>query len=103
MNVHQASNLLKALANEHRLMILCHLVSGEKSVRELEELVGLRQTTLSQHLARLRHEGMVSTRREAQNIYYALNSTEGSRILEALHGLYCEPGELPKEPQKISA
>ena len=60
-NLQEASNLLKAMSNEHRLLILCNLVEGEKTVRELEELVGLRQTTLSQHLARLRYEGLVTT------------------------------------------
>ncbi|TNF91490.1 MAG: ArsR family transcriptional regulator [Gammaproteobacteria bacterium] len=99
INLQEASSLLKAMSNEHRLMILCHLVDGEKTVRQLEELVGLRQTTLSQHLARLRYEGLVSTRREAQNIFYSLSSEQGSHLLEALHGLYCvKPGTSNHEP-----
>lgn len=89
-NLQQASSLLKAMSNEHRLLILCNLVEGEKTVSELEELVGLRQTTLSQHLARLRYEGLVSTRRAAQNIFYSISSDEGNRILDAIHGMYCQ-------------
>ena len=88
-NLQEASNLLKAMSNEHRLLILCNLVEGEKTVRELEELVGLRQTTLSQHLARLRYEGLVTTRRAAQNIYYSISSSEGNQLLGAIHGMFC--------------
>ena len=88
-NLQEASSLLKAMSNEHRLLILCNLVEGEKTVRELEELVGLRQTTLSQHLARLRSEGLVSTRRSAQNIYYSISSSEGNQLLGAIHGMFC--------------
>lgn len=88
-NLQEASGLLKAMSNEHRLLILCNLVEGEKTVRELETLVGLRQTTLSQHLARLRYEGLVSTRRSAQNIYYSISSNEGNQLLDAIHGMFC--------------
>jgi DNA-binding transcriptional ArsR family regulator len=88
-NLQEASGLLKAMSNEHRLLILCNLVEGEKTVRELESLVGLRQTTLSQHLARLRYEGLVSTRRAAQNIYYSISSNEGNQLLDAIHGMFC--------------
>jgi DNA-binding transcriptional ArsR family regulator len=88
-HLHEASSLLKAMSNEHRLLILCNLVEGEKTVRELEELVGLRQTTLSQHLARLRYEGLVSTRRSAQHIYYSISSNEGNQLLGAIHGMFC--------------
>ena len=88
-NLQEASGLLKAMSNEHRLLILCNLVEGEKTVRELENLVGLRQTTLSQHLARLRYEGLVSTRRSAQNIYYSISSNEGNQLLDAIHGMFC--------------
>jgi DNA-binding transcriptional ArsR family regulator len=103
MNLQEASSLLKAMSNEHRLTILCHLVDGEKTVRQLEELVGLRQTTLSQHLARLRYEGLVSTRREAQSIYYSLSSEQGSHLLAALHGLYCaKPGTSNHEPANFA-
>jgi len=95
-NLQEASSLLKAMSNEHRLLILCNLVEGEKTVRELEELVGLRQTTLSQHLARLRYEGLVSTRRVAQNIYYSLSSNEGNLLLDAIHGMFCDRENSPE-------
>ena len=75
-NAHRASRLLKALSNERRLMVLCHLSQGEKSVGELERAVGLGQSALSQHLARLRRDALVRTRREAQTIYYSLASAE---------------------------
>lgn len=88
-NLQEASSLLKAMSNEHRLLILCNLVEGEKTVRELESLVGLRQTTLSQHLARLRYEGLVSTRRAAQNIFYSISSKESNQLLDAIHGMFC--------------
>ena len=86
-----ATALLKSLGNENRLMILCQLVDGEKSVNELEALVGLRQSALSQHLAILRRENLVATRRKAQFIYYSLASTEARTIIEALYSLYCAP------------
>ena len=85
----EASHLLKALGNERRLMILCLLVDGEKSVGELVRSVGLSQSALSQHLARLRRDRLVCTRRSAQTIYYGLAGAEARAVLEALHGLYC--------------
>ena len=84
-----ASNLLRALGNEHRLLILCHVASGEKSVTELQGLVGLRQSALSQHLARLRRDGFVTTRREAQTIYYSVKGQEAKRLIDLLYELYC--------------
>lgn len=81
--------LLKAMANEHRLAILCRLAPGEASVGELTEAVGLSQSALSQHLARLRAEGLVSTRRAAQQIFYSLASEPAKRLMETLHDLYC--------------
>ncbi len=92
-NAQAASRLLKTLANPHRLMILCHLVKGEHAVGELEHLVGLSQSALSQHLARLREEGIVSSRREAQKIYYSLKDDKAESVLQALYGLYCRNGE----------
>lgn len=83
-----ASRLLKSLANERRLLILCHLIQGEKSVGELEKLVGLSQSALSQHLARLRKEALVSTRREAQTIFYSVASHEARAVLETLYDLF---------------
>lgn len=83
------SDLLKVLANETRLLVLCQLLDEEKSVNELEELVGIRQSALSQHLAILRRERLVTTRREAQFIYYALASDEVRSIMNALYDVYC--------------
>jgi len=85
----QASRLLKSLANERRLLIICHLIKGEKSVGELEQLVGLSQSALSQHLARLRKEALVTTRREAQTIFYSLTSSNAQAVLATLYELYC--------------
>ncbi|MGB0626405.1 MAG: ArsR/SmtB family transcription factor [Alphaproteobacteria bacterium] len=85
----QASRLLKSLANERRLLIMCYLSEGEKSVGELEPLVGLSQSALSQHLARLRREHLVTTRREAQTIFYSISSEEARTVLGTLYELYC--------------
>jgi len=85
----QASTLLKAMSNQSRLLILCQLNEGEKSVGELERIVGLSQSALSQHLARLRRDKLVQTRREAQTIYYSLNGNDALRVIETLYGLYC--------------
>ena len=84
----KASSLLKALANENRLLIACILSAGEKNVGELEEVVGLSQSALSQHLARLRRDGVVETRREAQTIYYSLKDPAVPRLLECLSAVY---------------
>lgn len=92
-NARRASTLLKAMSNERRLVILCHLARGEKSVGELEELVRLSQSALSQHLARLRRDKLVSTRRKAQNIYYSLNGIEAQAVMATLYRLYCLPGD----------
>lgn len=85
----RASTLLKSMGNPHRLLILCQLVDGEKSVSELEKVIGLSQSALSQHLARLRRDDLVMTRRAAQTIYYSLAGPEARRILTCLHDLYC--------------
>ena len=90
-NALRASTLLKAMSNQHRLMILCQLASGEKRVGELESLIGLSQSALSQHLARLRRDHLVQTRRSAQTIYYSLAGPEASSVIETLYGLYCGP------------
>ena len=84
----RASRLLKAIGNERRLMVLCHLADGEKSVGALEDLVGLSQSALSQHLARLRRDNIVRTRRAAQTIYYSLASGAPLGILQSLHELF---------------
>lgn len=89
-NAGQAANYLKLLANEHRLLILCHLVtSGEMSVNALVESVGLSQSALSQHLARLRDDGLVEYRREAQTLLYRVTDRKAVRLLTTLKSLFC--------------
>lgn len=85
----EAARMLKALANEKRLLLLCRLVEGERSVGELNADIDLSQSALSQHLAVLREDGLVNTRREAQTIYYRLADGPAQRILETLHAIYC--------------
>jgi DNA-binding transcriptional ArsR family regulator len=87
----EASRLLKAMANERRLLILCYLAEAEHSVGQLVERVGLSQSALSQHLAKLRSDGLVETRRDAQNIFYSLSGQNVTRVLQVLHELYCPP------------
>jgi DNA-binding transcriptional ArsR family regulator len=88
-NARAASAFLKALSNETRLMILCLLAEGEKSVTELEDALQLRQPTVSQQLARLRAEGLVSHRRHGKAIYYALTSSEARQVVQLLYKLFC--------------
>jgi len=90
----QASELLKSLANRHRLLILCQLVDGERSVGELAAFLGTRDSTVSQHLALLRKDGLVQARREAQTIYYAIASAPARQVLETLFAIYCAPGPM---------
>lgn len=85
----RVTDLLKAMANPSRLMILCQLAEGEKSVGEMERVVGLSQSGLSQHLAVLRRKRIVATRREAQSIYYSLASKEVEEIMAALYRVFC--------------
>ena len=85
----EVSGLLRVMSNQWRLLILCNLAKGEHSVQELQKLVGLGQSALSQHLAILRYEGLVETRREAQSIYYSIASTEVETLLETLYNIYC--------------
>ncbi|MBS0194900.1 MAG: winged helix-turn-helix transcriptional regulator [Proteobacteria bacterium] len=87
-----ASRLLKALANDKRLLILCMLVEGERNVGELNAQLDLSQSALSQHLAVLREDGLVAARRDAQNVYYALPEGPARQIIQTLHGLYCGAG-----------
>ena len=84
-----AASLMKALGNESRLMVLCMLAEGERSVSELNDMIPLSQSALSQQLARLRRDGLVSTRRESQAIYYSLASGPADRIIRLLHEIYC--------------
>ena len=88
-NASDAAALLKALAHEGRLMILCHLVSGEKSVTELEDLLSSRQAAVSQQLARLRLEGLVEFRRDGKAIYYRLSNDRARRMIEIVHEMFC--------------
>jgi len=93
MEVHAdaATRLLRSLANPHRLMLLCALTEGELSVGALNERVPLSQSALSQHLAVLREEGLVCTRRESQTIYYRVSDGPALKILEVLYTAYCTP------------
>lgn len=88
-NAQEATNLLKALANENRLLIMCYLDNQELSVSELNACLDLSQSALSQHLAVLRRDGLVKTRRESQTIYYSLNGEAAKKIISTLHSLYC--------------
>ena len=89
-NATTASNFLKAISHEGRLMILCHLVTGEKSVTELEDLLSARQAAVSQQLSRLRLEGLVIPRRDGKAIFYRLADERPRRILEVVYDLFCE-------------
>lgn len=88
-NAQAASNFLKAISHEGRLMILCHLASGEKSVTELEDLLSARQAAVSQQLTRLRLEGLVTPRREGKAIYYSLTDDRPKQIMEVVYDLFC--------------
>jgi DNA-binding transcriptional ArsR family regulator len=88
-----ASMLLAAMANPKRLLVLCHLVEGERSVGQLAAMVNLSQAALSQHLAKMRGLRLVATRRDGQTIYYRLASREVRELLETLYRLYCAPTE----------
>lgn len=88
-NATDAAEFLRALGHEGRLMILCHLVTGEKSVSELEALLGARQAAVSQQLARLRHEGLVRTRRDGKTIHYSLADARAERLLGVLYEMFC--------------
>ncbi len=85
-----ASAFLKAISHEGRLMILCHLVTGEKSVTELEELLSARQAAVSQQLSRLRLEGLVVPRRDGKTIYYRLADDKPRKMLECVYDLFCK-------------
>lgn len=98
----EASAFLKALAHEGRLLILCLLSEGEKTVTDLEEILALRQSAISQQLARLRTEGLVETRREGKNVYYSLARREVSEVIGVLHRSFC-PQSPPRSANRISA
>ncbi len=95
LKARNASDFLKALAHENRLMILCLLAERERSVTELEELLALSQATVSQQLARLRHEGLVETRRDGRTIYYSLPDDSTRRFIQAIYDKFCGPASPP--------
>lgn len=88
-NASKAEALLKMLANSRRLMVLCHLVTGEKSVGELEEKLEISQSALSQHLAKLRAEGIVDFRKEGTTALYRITDDDALKLLESLYDIYC--------------
>jgi DNA-binding transcriptional ArsR family regulator len=90
-NARQASELLKALSHEVRLLILCFLIEGEKSVGDIEKMLNLRQPAVSQQLARLRADGLVETRRNGKSIYYSLARNEVRDVIGVLHDAFCKP------------
>ena len=99
-NAVSAAGLLKDLSHPGRLLVLCALVTREHTVGELEELTGLGQSALSQHLARLRDSGLVTTRREAQRIFYSISDGKAQIMLEALHRIYCADDTVAVDQQQ---
>jgi ArsR family transcriptional regulator len=89
-NAREAAAFLKALSHEGRLMILCHLATGEKSVSTLEYLLSARQAAVSQQLSKLRNEGLVQPRRDGKTIYYSLKDPRAAQIIEVVHDLFCK-------------
>lgn len=87
----QAANLMRALSSENRLMLLCQLVDGEKSVGRLAQLLDIQQAAVSQQLALLRRKGLVVPRRDGQTIYYSLSGDAARRVILLLYELYCAP------------
>ncbi|MBA2127453.1 transcriptional regulator [Hyphomicrobium methylovorum] len=96
----KASELLKALSHESRLLIMCLLTDGEKSVSELEEIMTLPQAAVSQQLARLRFDRLVDTRRDGRVIYYSISDPEIRKVIETLYTLFCEPIISPKKSKQ---
>ena len=90
----EVSEFLKQIAHEHRLIILCHLADGEKSVSELQQLMGLEQSTTSQHLGRLRKQGIIQARKDSQSNYYSICDEKVLRVIQLLHEMYCSTPEL---------
>lgn len=107
----QASGLLKALANPHRLLIVCQLIEKERSVGELADFLGLRDSTVSQHLALLRRDAIVTARRDGQTIWYSIGSEPARALVHVLYRAYCAPaaacrpvapGSSPKRPRMLA-
>jgi ArsR family transcriptional regulator, virulence genes transcriptional regulator len=101
----QASDLLKALANRHRLMIICQLIDAERSVGELAAFLGIRDSTVSQHLALLRKDGLVTARRDGQTIWYQISSGPAREVVKTLYRVYCSQAPVcrPKLISKTTA
>ena len=101
----KASELLKALANRHRLLIVCQLIEKERSVGELASLLEIRDSTVSQHLALLRKDGLVTARRERQTIWYSIGSAPARELVSTLYRVYCAPatGCVPKKRRQALA
>jgi DNA-binding transcriptional ArsR family regulator len=97
----RASDLLKALSNRHRLLIICQLIDGERSVGDLAEFLDLRDSTVSQHLALLRKDGLVSARRDAQTIYYSIASDPARELLKTLYQVFCAPSKPAKSRRNL--
>lgn len=89
-NSAQAADLLKAMSNQHRLLLLCYLGEKEMSVTELNNVIELSQSSLSQHLARLRQDGLVKTRRESQTIFYSIANPSVVKLIAFLHSEFCK-------------
>jgi|FLOH01.1.fsa_nt_gi ArsR family transcriptional regulator, virulence genes transcriptional regulator len=100
-NAGRASELLQAMSNPHRLLILCHLSNGEKCVSALEKEIGLSQSALSQHLALLRKEKLVDTRRKSQSVFYSLSGKEAITIIDTLYGIYCPKDDATDSASKL--
>ncbi len=89
-NASKAAQLLKLLANPKRLLILCHLLNNERTVSELQDLIGLSQSALSQHLAKMRKDGFLSITKQGTHVYYHINKPEVEAILSTLYLIYCK-------------
>jgi DNA-binding transcriptional ArsR family regulator len=99
----QAAELLKALGNRHRLLILCQLTNGERSVGGLAAFLRLRDSTVSQHLSLLRKDGLVQARRDGQTIWYSIANARARKVLETLFEVFCKPNALCGPPPSIRA
>ena len=99
----EASALLKALSNRHRLIIVCQLTEQERSVGELAELLKIRDSTVSQHLALLRRDGLVTARRDGQTIWYSIGSPQARELVRTLYRVYCAPACAPARRGKTAA
>lgn len=102
-NARRAAGLLKAMSNPSRLVILCQLAEGERSVGELEEEVGISQSGISQHLAVLRREHVVASRRDKQTVFYSLGSDDVAALMATLHKVFCKPARAPRAKLKAAA